>query len=284
LKSLKTYSYLLILVLFTGCASTFNPSNQEVVFNSKPRGMSVIINDSLYGKTPIIAGLTVQKDFQVKFKFLDSVVFTEKINHWVGDSYKTYIYFNLYKNDTNLKTNIDIESLDKFKQNVLRKYSFDWSIMLNNYIVYEKLKLLKIENNQLKFSFKDSSEIDFKKYVSQKSKNTAIFSVPIDSINKIVNFKKIPFSERMKTAFITTLLGSLVGYGIDNYIAPKPNNKYSSYYNNQSSYSGAVFGGFLGFIIGIIKSTKDYHTYKLTDMNNEERIQFINKEILLNDE
>jgi hypothetical protein len=246
--------------------------------------MSVFINDSLYGKTPIIVGLNIQNDYNLNYTFSDSVVFTKRINHWVGDNYNTYLYFNLFKNDTNLKSNIDKESLVNFKQNVQRKYSFDWSIILNNNNIYEKLKLMKIENDQLKFSFKDTSEIDFKNYVSLKNKNTAIFSLPIDSIDKIVNFKKISFSERMRTSFITTLLGSLIGFGIDNYIASNPNDKYNRYYGDRSSYGGAVLGGFIGFIIGILKSTKDYHTYKLTDMNTEERIQLMKKEILLIDE
>lgn len=280
----------LILVLLTSCASTYNSSYMEVVLNSKPKGMSVLINDSLYGETPLIAKLRIQRNHQIKFKFKDSVVFTDRTYDSELDKYNTYFYFNLFKGNSNSNTSIDNlkpndnESSEHFKENIMRKFSFDWSIILNNQLECEDLKLLNIENGQLKFTQKDTSEIDFKKYLTQKNQNSSIYSFPIDSIDKIVNYKKLSFSERLKNGMITLIIGSLIGYGLDNYILSNPNDQNNRYYSNKSSYGLAISGGFIGFIIGIIKSTKDYHKYKLNDMNTEERTQFINEEILLTDE
>src|SRR5258708_7402576 len=56
--------YVLIIYAFcSGCATIINGDRQSISFRSKPTGATVMINDSVYGKTPLTINMRRKKKY-----------------------------------------------------------------------------------------------------------------------------------------------------------------------------------------------------------------------------
>lgn len=78
---MKSYFFILlaILMLISSCASVLNLGDKEVLIHSNPRGLSVFIDDSLYGETPVVAGLNKKQDHYVSYALNDSIVYKDTL-------------------------------------------------------------------------------------------------------------------------------------------------------------------------------------------------------------
>jgi hypothetical protein len=307
---------LIILFITTGCAAIFNHSPKDVAFNSKPKGMEVFINDSLYGRTPLSVELNKKIDYNIKYKYLDSVVFFDSISSstyikyvlfdlffpgnipvltipftFIFDGYsgyykdldKSYIYFNMLKSDSNEISNMnDEQSSEDFEKFVLRKNSYLWTIMLNNGNEFEKLKFIKIDKNMLEVTPEPFSENENFDNISLLNKNQKKILIPIDSIERITYIRDGTFNEWLANTIIGTVIGSAVGLGVAYALDPD-----DSHYNEMGRAIPALIAlscSLSGFIVGAFWGTGEYESYYLKNMNLEIRNKLINKKILLIDE
>jgi len=67
-KFKKTLSIIVILCLFSGCATLFKQKSRTVAFDSDPQGAEVYINGNRMGKTPMPLCLSNLKPVTVTFK------------------------------------------------------------------------------------------------------------------------------------------------------------------------------------------------------------------------
>src|ERR1044071_3006684 len=89
---MKTTAYFLLLInigfYLSGCASMICGTRQEVSLSSMPSGATVVINDSSYGKTPMLMDMKRKiKHRQVKLMMDGYETFqiemTRQFNGWV---------------------------------------------------------------------------------------------------------------------------------------------------------------------------------------------------------
>ena len=64
----KIAGFVLLSVIFSGCASMFNGADQEVRINTKPDRAKVYINGDIVGHTPMTAELKRGKQYQIELK------------------------------------------------------------------------------------------------------------------------------------------------------------------------------------------------------------------------
>jgi hypothetical protein len=324
LKTLGILFGLLIIMISTGCATIMNPKMKEVAFNSKPKGMTVLINDEFCGKTPLSVELSKKLSYDIKYKYNDSIVFKDSLKSKANFNYilmdllfptniflftiplpflvdgisgsflelnKSYLYYNTLKNDLiyEVKTNRDASrrikntynqpSSQGYKNYVLRYNSYNWSLNLNNSYKFENLKLINIDNNMLEVIPANLTEKDSKIFKSFNNSKSVNFRIPVDSINSLIFREEMKTHDRLKNSFVGLLFGGCTGFAIGYITSSK-----SSDGNFYLALLSTALGGLAGIITGALSSTGDYGLYNLKNMNTEERIKLINKEILLDDE
>lgn len=54
-------------MLYSGCATIFSGSNEDITFNSEPQGAKLIINGANHGITPVTIKLKKGVDYAVEF-------------------------------------------------------------------------------------------------------------------------------------------------------------------------------------------------------------------------
>lgn len=67
MKKVCLYFIILIFFIYTGCATIFSGSKQEIQFNSTPQGATIIINGAEEGTTPAKVFLKKGKEYIIEF-------------------------------------------------------------------------------------------------------------------------------------------------------------------------------------------------------------------------
>ena len=84
----KALTILLMIALFTNCATIFKGTTEEVNFYSKPSGAEVYINGQFRGNTPILnLKLKSDKDYFIEIKQNGFVTYTTTINSGISVGY-----------------------------------------------------------------------------------------------------------------------------------------------------------------------------------------------------
>ncbi len=60
--------FVLIILLFNGCATIFHGTSDKVSFSSEPFGCKVYVNGQLMGDTPLELKLESKKSYSIEFK------------------------------------------------------------------------------------------------------------------------------------------------------------------------------------------------------------------------
>ena len=74
-------------ILFSGCATLFKGSTEDVNFTSQPQGAKVIVNGQILGNTPVELNLKTNKTYTIEFKKDGYVSNTVILNNSVSGGY-----------------------------------------------------------------------------------------------------------------------------------------------------------------------------------------------------
>lgn len=67
MKKLIVYLILILFVIYSGCATIFVGSKEEISLSSEPSGAKVLVNGGNEGKTPLTILLKRGKDYTIEF-------------------------------------------------------------------------------------------------------------------------------------------------------------------------------------------------------------------------
>lgn len=313
--------YLLLLIILSislsSCGLMFNPTHEKVLFNSKPQGMSVLINDSLHGTTPLLATLSKKKDHYVKYKNLDSLVYSDTIKSRI---HLRYILMDLF-----FPTNIFIYTapLPFFFDGISQSYKeLDKNIISFNYNQSSIISDSTFETSKNgKLLFKNDEDlreyaIRFEVnqfYIHLKNgevrKNYMILGLDDDknlicALNNPIEYDPNDFRQLIirdsekeyilidsidaivlenpisgRQSFRNTILGFVIGAATGLGIAFMGNPKPREMEGLLHVAMGAG-GGLIGLIVGFSTNSPEYYYYILKDKNHGQKVEIL-KQLLL---
>ena len=307
---MKIYQTLLIFILaitLSSCGLMFNPTHEKVFFNSKPTSMSVLINDSLYGNTPLLVSLSQKEDYDIKYRSLDSIVYSDSIKSSFNIKYCLYdlifppailvdaldktsneldkncVYYNYYQNDT---TEIAMDSSKIVKtifkdeeakrEQAIRLETNHWNIHLSNGEVKEEYKILDLRENYLICTIGnlyDNDTNDFRNIVYYEPKKSYFV---VDSIDKIVYANEMTGKEQILNTMLGIAIGAGIGLGAAFILVPNPIEL--AVYLHVFSSAG---GGFLGGLWGLFYDSSEYKYYSFKNKNYEQKYDLLNQLLLM---
>ena len=83
-KSVSLLMIVMVLFLFTSCATVFKGNSSKVKFNSDPQGARIFINGEYYGETPQKLRLHSGKNYVIEFRKKGFNPVVRHINSRVG--------------------------------------------------------------------------------------------------------------------------------------------------------------------------------------------------------
>ncbi len=84
MKKIFIYFIIVLFFLYSGCATIFSGSKQEIKLNSTPTGATVYINGSEEGTTPIKVNLKKGKEYIIEFVKDDYKKKTLRLSYSLG--------------------------------------------------------------------------------------------------------------------------------------------------------------------------------------------------------